>query len=152
MQNAHWIWSTNQRIPSERGAGQDIAEEILAALREAEWDEKDIFGVRLSLEEALVNAIIHGNRLDNQKSVTVDCKMSTEKLWIEITDEGPGFHPEEVPDPTAPENLERPCGRGIMLMRNFMSFVEYSPRGNRVTMEKQRSAEDDKAAGENRDG
>ncbi|MEX1224523.1 MAG: ATP-binding protein, partial [Pirellulales bacterium] len=76
MQNAHWIWSTNQRIPSERGAGQSIAEEILGELRKAEWDEKDIFGVRLALEEALVNAIIHGNRLDKQKSVTVECKMS----------------------------------------------------------------------------
>lgn len=138
MQNSHWTWSTNQQIPSERGAGQSIAEEILEELRKAEWDEKDIFGIRLALEEALVNAIIHGNRLDQGKSVSVDCKMSSDKVWIRIADEGPGFHPEDVPDPTAPENLERPCGRGIMLMRNFMSFVEYNRQGNCVTMEKQR--------------
>lgn len=138
MQNSHWTWSTSQKIPSERGAGQSVAEQILGELRKADWDEKDIFGIRLALEEALVNAIIHGNNLDKQKVVSVDCKMSADKVWIQIADEGSGFQPEEVPDPTAPENLERPCGRGIMLMRNFMSFVEYSPAGNCVTMEKER--------------
>jgi serine/threonine-protein kinase RsbW len=55
---------------------------------------------------------------------------------VRITDEGPGFDPADVPDPTAVENLERPCGRGLMLMRHYMNEVAYSERGNTVTMSK----------------
>jgi serine/threonine-protein kinase RsbW len=62
---------------------------------------------------------------------------------IEIEDEGTGFKLEEVPDPTADENLERPCGRGIMLMRSFMSLIEYNERGNRVILEKSRQTENE---------
>ena len=63
---------------------------------------------------------------------------SSELLRIEIEDEGAGFNPLDVPDPTAEENLELPSGRGLMLMKNFMSNVEYNSLGNRVTMEKKR--------------
>ncbi|MND07935.1 hypothetical protein D3C83_302450 [compost metagenome] len=59
-------------------------------------------------------------------------------MRIVIEDEGPGFRMDDVPDPTAEENLERPCGRGIMLMKAFMSLIEYNATGNRVTLEKQR--------------
>ncbi len=59
-------------------------------------------------------------------------------MLIEIEDEGTGFTPEEVPDPTSIENLEKPCGRGIMLMRAFMSRIEYNDQGNRVILEKVR--------------
>ena len=64
--------------------------------------------------------------------------MSPERLWIQIRDEGAGFNPEEVPDPTDPDHLEIPSGRGIMLMRAFMTRVEYNDLGNCVVMEKQR--------------
>src|SRR5438128_635610 len=57
---------------------------------------------------------------------------------FEITDEGPGFDPEDVPDPTAPENLERPCGRGLLLMRHYMTEVAYHDRGRAVRMAKVR--------------
>ena len=101
-------------------------------------DQDPVFGVRLALEEALVNAIKHGNGMDPEKSVRVDCRIARENIRIEIEDEGSGFSPENVPDPTNYENLEKPGGRGIMLMRAYLDFVEYNDTGNRVVLVKQR--------------
>ena len=70
----------------------------------------------------------------------VACRLTPDRLRIEITDEGKGFDHSHVPNPTAPENLEAPCGRGIMLMRSFMNRVEYEESGTRVVMEKDRAA------------
>ncbi len=98
-----------------------------------------MFGIRLALEEAVVNAIKHGNCLDCNKRVHVICRSTADKIWIRISDEGRGFNPDEVPDCTDPAHLSSPNGRGIMLMRNFMSRVEYNQAGNVVEMEKLRS-------------
>ena len=125
-------------IPSQTGAGKAILEEVLERLECCGWIQHDIFGVHLAMEEALVNAIKHGNRHDATKQVRVVCKISPERVFIEIADEGSGFNPDAVADPTDLENLEVPSGRGIMLMRSFMSRVQYNDRGNCVVMEKQR--------------
>ena len=125
-------------IPSDTSAGQAVQERIVARLEELEYSSRDVFGVRLALEEALVNAIKHGNRMDPDKTVRVECAISTEFVRVVIEDQGPGFDPGDVPDPTMEENLERPCGRGIMLMRAFMSTVEYQGRGNVLVLEKRR--------------
>lgn len=98
-----------------------------------------MFSVRLAMEEALVNAIKHGNRSDSTKQVHIACRLFPERLWIQVTDEGRGFDPSQVSDPTDPANIESPCGRGIMLMRSFMSHVEFSPPGNRVVLQKERA-------------
>jgi serine/threonine-protein kinase RsbW len=132
-------WSTDLVIPSLRGAGKPFLTELLDRLHELQWPETDIFGIHLSVEEAVVNAIRHGNQLDPEKTVRIHCRLQPDKLWIEILDEGPGFDPEEVPDCTADENLEVPSGRGIMLMRSFMTHVAYNACGNGVVMEKIRS-------------
>ena len=142
MSNDSRIWRLQHVIPSELSAGKQVLDDILRRLHESEWDEDDIFGVHLSLEEALVNAIKHGNRLDVAKQVRIDCELSSYGLRIEIADQGPGFDPCSVPDCTEDENLDCPSGRGIMLMRTFMSSVEYNDAGNRVTMRKERSRPD----------
>lgn len=130
-------------IPSDTSAGQLVQERIIQHLEQLRYDERDLFGIRLAIEEALVNAIKHGNRMDPTKTVRILCKIATHKVRIEIEDQGEGFQPEEVPDPTADENLERPCGRGIMLMRAFMSSIVYNETGNRVVLEKHRSEPED---------
>ena len=134
-----WTWSVEARIPSVRGGGQYLIAELLASLKRENWSEGDIFGIHLAVEEALVNAIRHGNRSDQNKLVHLLCKLATDRVLIEIADEGAGFDPACVPDCTAAENLNRASGRGIMLMRNYMSRVEYTHGGHRVVMEKQRS-------------
>ncbi len=141
MSEERWNWWTDQWIASEHSEGRRVQEEVLEQLERHTWTEHEVFGVRLAMEEALVNAIKHGNRLDATKRVRVACKLSPERFWIEITDEGPGFKPEDVPDPTDPDRLECTSGRGLMLMRSFMTLVEYNEAGNRVTMEKARKTE-----------
>ncbi len=138
MSEQPWTWTAERVIPSDTAAGKRLLDEVLGQLAAHRWLERDIFSIHLAMEEALVNAIKHGNCQDANKNVQVTCKMSPERIWIQVIDEGPGFEPEEVPDPTAPENLDRPCGRGIMLMRSFMSRVEYNETGNVVVMEKKR--------------
>jgi serine/threonine-protein kinase RsbW len=139
MPNESWAWLIEKVIPSQRGAGRQIIDEVLARLQHHQWGSHDVFSVQLALEEAIVNAIRHGNRMDASKQVHVVCKMSPQRIFIEITDEGPGFDPEQVPDPTDDEHLECPGGRGIMLMRSYMSRVEYNETGNTVVMEKERT-------------
>jgi serine/threonine-protein kinase RsbW len=141
MSHAPSVWSTDVRIPSQYAAGKAVLHDLLKQLENAHWSEQEVHGVHLAVEEALTNAIRHGNRLDLTKHVHVICKLSADRLWIEIRDEGPGFNPGELPDPTADENLETPCGRGVFLMRCFMSRVEYHDCGNRVVMEKHRNGE-----------
>jgi serine/threonine-protein kinase RsbW len=115
---------------------QDAIEE---ALRANHFTDHEIFGIKLALEEALVNAIKHGNQMDRNKKVHVSFRVVGERFDIVITDEGGGFDPADVPDPTAVENLERPCGRGLMLMRHYMTEVHFSQRGNSVSMYKLRN-------------
>ena len=123
-------------IPSDTSQGQAIQERIVKALEDRSFSARDVFGVRLALEEAIVNAIKHGNRMDPQKTVRISCAVNHSRVRVEIEDQGAGFRVEDVPDPTLDENLERPCGRGIMLMKAFMNLIEYNDAGNKITLEK----------------
>ena len=92
------------------------------------------FDIRLSLEEALINAIRHGNKMDKDKSVFLKVDVDNDRLEIEVKDEGSGFDYENIPSPTQGENLQKVSGRGIFLMKNFMDKVEFSDGGSRVKM------------------
>ena len=98
------------------------------------FSEKEIFGVRLAVEEALVNAVKHGNRNDPAKCVWASWHVGPNRVLVEIEDEGEGFDPRAVPDPCAPENIERSCGRGLLLMRTYMTRVRHNRRGTALTM------------------
>lgn len=136
MTETSWTWTADLEIPSETGAGERVVQQVLEQLERHSWIEHDIFGIHLAVEEALVNAIRHGNGLNPDKMVRIACRVSPDRFRIEITDEGSGFDPGDVPDPTEDENLEVSSGRGILLMRNFMSSVEFNGDGNQVVMEK----------------
>jgi serine/threonine-protein kinase RsbW len=129
-------WERDFELPSERGASRAVLDELLARLGQFGWEQSDIFGVHLATEEAIVNAILHGNQLDPQKRVKVSCQVTPRRVRLEITDEGPGFKPETVPDCTREDRLDMPGGRGLLLMRSFMSKIEYNDRGNAVVLEK----------------
>ncbi len=117
-----------------------VEEKLCAQMCEKGYSESEIFGVRLAVEESLVNALRHGNQLDPTKHVRVAFEISPDHLWIEIEDEGKGFSVEELPDPLSDDHLNRPHGRGVHLMRAYMCSVEYNDRGNRVLMRKRRSS------------
>jgi serine/threonine-protein kinase RsbW len=114
-------------------------DDVLRQLDGLHWSHHDIFGVHLAVDEALVNAIFHGNALDETKQVRFSCRLSPRKIWVEITDEGPGFDPDSLPDPTTPCRRGCPGGRGVLLMRAFMSRVEFCDHGSRVVLEKERA-------------
>jgi serine/threonine-protein kinase RsbW len=127
---------TDVIIPSDTAEARRVQEEIEQHLPACGATDKELFSVRLALEEALVNAIKHGNQLDRAKSVRICYRFLPDRFEVQITDEGSGFDPEDVPDPTAVENLERPCGRGLMLMRHYLNAVAVSGPGNCVRMSK----------------
>ena len=102
-------------------------------------DSDSTHWVSVAVRESVINAIKHGNGHDVSKQVQVVCRIAPNRVRIEITDEGEGFCLEEVPDPTDNENLEVPSGRGLMLMRCFMSLVEFNDVGNCVVLEKLRA-------------
>src|SRR5262245_15778958 len=123
-------------IASDLAEARRVQAEIEQALHGGRFTDHDIFAIRLAVEEALVNAIKHGNQTDRDKNVRVVYHISPDRFEVEIADEGPGFDPGDVPDPTAPENIERPCGRGLLLMRHYMTEVAYLDRGRAVRMSK----------------
>ncbi|MEO0475390.1 MAG: ATP-binding protein [Planctomycetota bacterium] len=124
-------------IPSVDAAAAQVLQEIVDATKLHGYDDS-VFAVRLALDEALVNAVRHGNKSDPDKTVKVECSIDAERIWIQIEDQGPGFVPADVPDPTDPGNIGKPNGRGVMLMRAYMTEVDFNERGNRVTLTKRR--------------
>ena len=125
-------------IPSRLSDAAEVQKTIAADVEAAGYSENAQFAIRLALEEALSNAVRHGNCGDESKEVIVEYSVDDEQFEIVIQDEGCGFVPDELPDPTALENLDRPCGRGVMLMRAYMTLVEFNPDGNRVHMIKRK--------------
>jgi serine/threonine-protein kinase RsbW len=140
MRNSERNGCTVVIIPSDPGRARQVQDDVEQALKANDFEDKDVFGIRLALEEAIVNAIKHGNQFDHTKRVFIQYHVSHERFEIQIRDEGPGFNPEEVPDPMAPENLERECGRGLLLMKYYMTEVCFHPPGNAVSMVKVRPA------------
>ncbi|HEY7328782.1 MAG TPA: ATP-binding protein [Gemmataceae bacterium] len=123
-------------IPSDAAEARRIQDEIEQHLQARHVSEHDIFSIKLALEEAIVNAMKHGNQFDRAKKVHISYQIFADRFDVQISDDGNGFDPSDVPDPTAFENLERPCGRGLMLMRHYMSEVVFNQRGNGVIMSK----------------
>ncbi|HEV3145380.1 MAG TPA: ATP-binding protein, partial [Gemmataceae bacterium] len=124
-------------IPSDLDEARRVQTEIENLLQtQTHFNEMEIFSIKMALEEAIVNAIKHGNQMDPHKMVRIAYRITKDQFDVMITDEGPGFNPDDVPDPTAPENLERPCGRGLLLMRHYMTHIAYHGCGNVVVMSK----------------
>jgi len=123
-------------IPSDFDAGRDVQKRILADIQKKGFRGQSFFAINLALEEALTNAIKHGNRLDPRKKVRVEAKVTPKRVEIMVEDEGPGFDRGNVADPTSEENLEKCSGRGILLMEAYMSRVTWDRGGRRVRMVK----------------
>lgn len=89
---------------------------------------------RVGVTEALANAVLYGNRRDPTKSVRVEVSLDATRVVLRVVDQGRGFDPSKVPDPTLPDNLRRPGGRGLFLIRKLMDEVEYIAPGNEVRL------------------
>ncbi len=126
-------------LTSDYDAVRSCEEAILDGIERHGYDDDFRFAIKLALEEALTNAIRHGHANDTQKSIQVRYRVDAQRVIIMVRDQGRGFDPESVPDPTLDENLERPCGRGVMLMRCYMTSIHYNDKGNEVWMLKDRA-------------
>jgi len=113
-----------------------IVEALIDRVCESNNFSEDNYGnVLIAVTEAVNNAIEHGNHNDVSKQVVVDCILSSNKLKFSVKDEGKGFDFDDLPDPTDPENIEKPNGRGIFLMKNLADAVIYSDDGSKVAIE-----------------
>ncbi len=97
-------------------------------------DEEVYDNILISLTEAVNNAIIHGNKKDVKKHVNINCLEKSTKVVIQITDEGQGFNPQEVSDPTLPENIEKCGGRGVFIMKQLCDQLVFLDEGRTVEL------------------
>ena len=123
-------------IPSVSERGHEVQVRILDEVGKHKYNSDSVFAIKLALEEAVVNAIKHGNKYDSNKKVYVEALVGPDQVEVTIEDEGPGFMRTDVPDPTSPENLEKCSGRGILLIEAYMTKVDWSLNGRRVHMVK----------------
>lgn len=128
------VFDDRRVLREERTDISEIHATIEAELLRRGYDPAASFAIRLALEEGINNGFRHGNKSDPDKAVKMHCRIDDDEVLLEIEDEGPGFDPATVPDPTDDENIEIPSGRGIMLIRAYMSEVDYVPPGNLLRM------------------
>lgn len=123
------------RIPSDIGAIEEAVELIVRhCLSGTVVTQRLRFNLCVALSESLANAIICGNLEDPVKWVDVRAELRPETIVVQVTDEGDGFDPASVRDPTTPEDLEEPCGRGLFLIRSLVDEVRFNPKGNSICL------------------
>jgi serine/threonine-protein kinase RsbW len=110
-------------VESRASAITEVCKKILSALEAGDFSQEDIFAIHLALEEAFINAIKHGNRMNSDKEVKIDYSVGLDKVEIFMTDEGNGFDPNSIPE-----------GRGLLLINSYMDVVEFNEQGNQVHM------------------
>ena len=123
-------------IPSQIKNIRKVSSEILESLSPYRLDENTLFDIRLCTEEAVRNAVVHGNRSNEKLRVKVSYWIDNNKLNIEVEDEGDGFNPDTIPDPTGNNNIMKESGRGVCLIRELMNSVGFNEKGNKIKMEK----------------
>lgn len=112
-----------------------VVESFIDNAKEKYNISEDVYGnIMVATTEAVNNAILHGNQSDESKHVELTLILEDDKVKFIIEDEGPGFDYENLPDPTAPENLEKIGGRGIFLIKNLTDEIEFDETGNKIEM------------------
>lgn len=149
--SVHVAFTFEYSLPSEVAVVSSFIEEFMQVISNCHCITGDADNVEIALREALVNAVVHGNHEDPRKNVQVHCRCEPDEISILIRDAGKGFDADRVPDPTAPENIQSPHGRGIYLMRAYMDEVRFEEGGRAVHMRKRapsnRGADSSKARG-----
>jgi serine/threonine-protein kinase RsbW len=138
MKESVWTWSLHEKIPSSLPVAHEYLDRLIDALGQAGWDGRDLFHVQMSAEEAVVNAVTHGNKESPDKQVELEFSVSPDEVRLRVKDEGNGFNPECLPDPRDDDRVEMVHGRGVLMIREMMSEVHYAGCGNEVSMVRRR--------------
>ena len=120
------------KVLSETKSIRRVSSKILNSLSGHRLDRDKLFDVKLCVEEAVRNAIVHGNRSNKKLYVRVRYRIDKDKIGIEIEDEGKGFDHERIPYPTHKDNIMKLSGRGVYLMRHLMDEIKFNAKGNQV--------------------
>ena len=128
--------SESRIVMGTREAFDEIQDNVLVRMNDFHYTETDLFSVRVAIEEALANALLHGHQGDKSLKIEVAWKVDGTSVEISVKDQGRGYDPAMVPDPTADENLNIPSGRGLAMISAFMDEVVLNERGNRVCMKR----------------
>ena len=122
-------------IPTDVRSIEHAVDYVMERCRTCETYQKRLrLNFRVGLTEALTNAMLYGNEYDPAKRVRVEVTLESGRLEARVTDQGRGFDPSAIPDPTRPENLLKSGGRGLFLMRQLLDEVSYNDQGNQVTL------------------
>lgn len=135
------VETTELSLPSRIETVAVAAAAVAEFVSRARISEDAAFGIDMAVREAVTNAVLHGNKKDESKFVDITLKSLPDAVEISVHDQGPGFNPNDVPDPTAEENILKTSGRGIFFMRSFMDEVDWLIRpqgGTTVRMLKRR--------------
>jgi serine/threonine-protein kinase RsbW len=135
------VETTELSLPSRIETVATAAAAVAEFIGRSGVSDDAAFGIDMAIREAVTNAVLHGNHQDENKTVDIVLKSSPDAVEISVHDQGPGFNPEDVPDPTAQENIMKTSGRGIFFMRTFMDEVNWLIRpegGTTVRMLKRR--------------
>lgn len=126
----------SRKIPSRLQVIPGFLAGIIEEIRKLNIPDPELFKIKLALGEALVNAVKHGNKLNDRLSVYFELDAGTDRVIFKVRDEGSGFTPGKIADPTRGENLNKAGGRGVFLIRSLMDKAEFSDRGRELTMVK----------------
>jgi len=129
----------NEKLPTDLNKVNPFIEQTFQKILDLIGANEEIFKVKLALEEALTNAMRHGNALEPGRLVKVRIKAGPKQISLDVHDEGKGFDLQSLPDPTRTDNVARPSGRGVFLMRSMMDKVEFYDNGSGVKMFKKLS-------------
>lgn len=132
-------------LANENSVLEQMCQKLLDEAAKQGFEQEDLFAIHLALEEAFLNAVKHGNKMDLNKKVYVEYLITPRKFDISVGDDGCGFSPSLVPDPREGDNLYKSSGRGLLLMQSYMDTVEYNREGNCVHMVKFRESRKSKA-------
>ena len=145
----HEVWNTSMDLALDENAHHSriyavadlgsVIEKIVARMRVLAYSDRDLFSIRLAVTEAVINGFRHGNCGDPSKFVQISFLVTPRETLVDVQDQGNGFDPACVPDPLVDENLDRPGGRGIFLMRVYTSWMCFNQQGNRVSLCRRRS-------------
>jgi serine/threonine-protein kinase RsbW len=130
MQSRHVL-----ELPNDLGAIERSVEYLLERCRDVGFEESRLrLNLRVGVAEALANAMMYGNARDPGKRVKVEAWCEPTEIRIRVTDEGTGFDPASLPDPTLPPHRHQAHGRGVFLIRQLMDHVEFNEQGNSIEM------------------
>jgi len=120
-------------VNPEQNETKLLRDQLVEKFTQAGYDEAAVFALRLSFEEAINNAVKYGSQSPGSQ-VTVDYHVTPDEVYLRITDDGSGFDPAAIPDPTSDEHIATPTGRGLFLIRAYMSEVVFNEKGNSIVL------------------